>query len=71
MPNPYRDAEKYIDDHGPTPEPQTIFSLECWGGGNYFITDHCRGKSIRLIPEMYWKIVDYATILMDQSRING
>lgn len=70
MPNPYRDAEKFIDDHN-APVPLNIFSLECWGGGNYFLTDHCRAKSIQLTPEMYWKIVDYATILMDQSRING
>lgn len=71
MPNPYRDLEKNIDDHGGGPGPEIVFTLECWGGGNYFLQDHCRGKAIRLTPETYWKIVDHATILMDQSRING
>lgn len=67
----YRDIDKYLDDHGGGNGPETVFRIESWGTGNYFLADYATGETIRLTPAMYWKIVDALHELIKQSRING
>ena len=70
MPNKYLTVERDIDMQR-VPQPEHIFSLECWGGGNYFLNDHVRGKCIRLTSETYWAIIEHFTNIISQSLING
>ena len=70
MPNKYLTVERELDTLR-DPEPEAIFTVECWGGGNYFLNDHVRGKCIRLTSETYWAIIEHFTNIISQSLING
>ena len=71
MPNEYIELEKDIDDHGGGAGPVSVFTLETWGGGNYFLSDDVTGKCIRLTSSTYWKLIDELHELVKQSLING
>lgn len=71
MANPYRDLEKVIDDNNGGACPIPVFTVETWGGGNYYLQDNVTGKCIRLTPAVYWAIIEHLNELMKQSTING
>ena len=39
------------------PQPQEDIVLSNWGAGNYFLEDKSFNKTIRINPELYWKII--------------
>ena len=52
------------------PQPENILELQQWGAGNYFIEDKITGQVVRISPELFWKILDYAEILMKTIKEN-
>lgn len=67
----YLKIDADIDNKGGGNGPETVFRVESWGTGNYFLADYATGETIRLTPSMYWKIVDALHELIKQSLING
>lgn len=52
------------------PQPQDDIVLTSWGAGNYFIEDRIINKTIRITPDLYWKIIDQARLLMNTVEEN-
>ena len=50
--------------------PEPVIIITQWGGGNYYIDDCQRGKSIRITPDTFWKIVEQAHHLINDVELN-
>lgn len=59
-------------DYNNIPEgtPEAVIVVAQWGGGNYYIDDCQRGKSIRITPDTFWKIVEQAHHLINDVELN-
>lgn len=47
------------------PNPEEEILITSWGAGNYFIEDRLINKTIRISPDLYWKIIDQVRVLID------
>ena len=52
------------------PQPEEDIVLSNWGAGNYYIEDKTIGKTIRISPDLYWKIIDQVRILIAPAEEN-
>lgn len=50
--------------------PQDIIRIVQWGGGNYYLEDVTRGKTVRITPDTFWKIVEWATHYVNDIKLN-
>ena len=69
MSRAYRDLEVRLDNEN-APNLEEVFSIECGGGGNYFLSDHVKGVSIRLTSELYWTIVKQCDDLINLVKLH-
>lgn len=52
------------------PQPEEDIILSNWGAGNYFIEDKPLNKTIRISPDLYWKILDQVRVLIETVEEN-
>jgi len=52
------------------PQPEDDIVLSNWGAGNYYIEDKNNGKTIRISPDLYWKIIDTVQMLIATAEEN-
>lgn len=51
-------------------QPEEDIVLSNWGAGNYYIEDKMVNKTIRISPDLYWKIIDQVRILIATAEEN-
>ena len=52
------------------PQPEEDIVLSNWGAGNYYIEDKMVNKTIRICPDLYWRIIDHVRILIATAEEN-
>lgn len=51
--------------------PVDKFAIVHWGGGNYYLEDRELGKTVRITPDTYWKILLFVNEFMKNIELNG
>lgn len=52
------------------PQPEEDIVLSNWGAGNYYIEDKNRNKTIRISPDLYWRIIEQVRELIETVEEN-
>ena len=50
--------------------PEQVIVISQWGGGNYYLEDLQRGKTIRITPDTFWKIIEQAHRMINDVELN-